>query len=76
MMREVFRHQRAALGRPGALNAGDQTGEAGNAGEALGSYDIVVSTRAHEAMTLAQYTACFLEAFEAAHRTHLKRVSR
>ncbi len=60
MVREVFRHQRPTLARPGGG----------------GGYDIVVTARSHEAMTLERYTELFLGAFDAAHRAHAKREAR
>jgi len=60
MMREAFRHQRAQLP---VLEDG-------------GHYDIVVSTRKHEAFSLEDYERMFVEAVEAAHRVHLKRAER
>jgi len=63
MMREVFRHQREQLPTP--------TGSTES-----GSYDIVVSTRRHDPLTLEEYTRLFVDAVEAAHRTHQKRAQR
>ncbi len=68
MIRESFRLQRGEIPNPKLAGVGD---DAKNSG---GSYDIVVSTRKHDALTLDEYKQCFLEAVLAAHRTHCKRV--
>jgi len=57
MMREAFRHQRAQLPVPSSG----------------GTYDIVVSTRKHDVLSLEQYSKMLVEAVEAAHRAHEKR---
>lgn len=57
MMREVFRHHRTGL----PVHASGR------------AYDIVVSTRKHDALTLEQYTRFFVDAVEAGHRVHIKR---
>jgi ribonuclease P protein component len=58
MMREVFRHHRFELPTPSCG----------------GAYDIVVTTRRHDAMTIDSYSDFFMEAVQAAHRTYEKRV--
>ena len=57
MMREAFRHQRAQLPVPSSG----------------GTYDIVVSTRKHDVLSLEQDSKMLVEAVEAAHRAHEKR---
>ena len=59
MMREAFRMQRAGLPRPSAG----------------GAYDIVVTARGHESLSLDEYTELMRGSIEAAHRTHEKRTS-
>ncbi|MAO22537.1 MAG: ribonuclease P protein component [Phycisphaerae bacterium] len=58
LMREAFRLNRGQLPTP----------------PSGGAYDIVVTTRAHESADLERYAAWFLEAVQAAHRVHAKRV--
>ncbi|PCI07667.1 ribonuclease P protein component [bacterium] len=60
MMREVFRHQRTEFPVP---NAG-------------GAYDIVITTRKHDALSVEEYSKLVVEAVEAAHRIHEKRAGR
>lgn len=60
MMREVFRHQRARFPVP----------------TAGGAYDIVVTTRKHDALSVEEYTKLVVEAVEAGHRAYEKRVGR
>ncbi len=60
MMREVFRHQRSVFPKPSAG----------------GAYDIVVTARKHNALSIDDYTTLMVQAVEAAHRTHEKRVGR
>jgi len=60
MIREVFRHHRTDLPTPG-------DGQ---------HYDIVVTTRRHEALGIEEYAKLFVEAIEAAHRVHLKQADR
>ena len=57
MMREAFRQQRSELPVPSAG----------------GAYDIVVTSRKHDVVSLGEYTRMLVEAVEAAHRTHEKR---
>lgn len=59
-MREVFRLNRSSLPIP----------------QAGGAYDIVVTSRSHNAAGVESYRAWFLEAVEAAHRVHEKRCAR
>ncbi len=68
MIRESFRLQRSEIPSPKLAGVGDDPINS------AGSYDIVVSTRKHDALTLDEYKQCFLEAVLAAHRTHCKRV--
>ena len=63
MMREAFRHRRAELPTP-------------KAGGVHSAYDIVVSTRRHDALSLEEYSQMLVEAVEAAHRAHEKRARR
>jgi len=63
MIREAFRHQRAGLPMP-------------KAGGAHGAYDIVVTARKHDALSLEEYSKMLVEAVEAAHRAHEKRAGR
>lgn len=58
LIREAFRLHRAQLPTP----------------PSGGAYDIVVTTRAHESVDLERYAAWLLEAVQAAHRVHRKRV--
>ncbi len=60
MMREAFRIQRGELPKPSAG----------------GAYDIVVTSRKHDVVSLEAYTRMLVEAVEAAHRTHEKRAGR
>lgn len=60
MMREAFRQQRGGLPTPSAG----------------GSYDIVVTSKKHDVVSLDEYIRMLVEAVEAAHRTHEKRSAR
>ncbi len=64
MMREVFRHQREHLPNPTAESGGER------------AYDIVVTTRKHDALSIEEYTKLVVEAVGAAHRAHEKRAGR
>jgi ribonuclease P protein component len=88
MVREAFRHSRSELPKPGVSSHGSlvemdrvemdrvemDRGEMDTG--AIGAYDIVVTMRKHDPLTLDEYTRCFVEAVESAHRTHLKRMSK